>query len=290
MTGVLIKIQKNIFAITLAAAVLLGSSIAYLSSVGLKFFLQGEVAMASMPADGASRPRPAASRDRRRSLSEFESIPTGNFIRDKGTALAAGKEAGPQAEGEITLMGTLAGSASFARAAIHDSVSKKTREYRIGANVAGFKVVSIHTNSIRVEAGGNQYRIAVGEKSGQASATPAAGGATASAGGGQKIPISRQKFISLTKNPEALYKNKFAPVTRKGKIEGVKMLLVPSKDNFLYEMGARTGDIIRRINGQPLENPQKMFQLWQSAQTADKFSVEIERGGKIVPFEIVVQG
>lgn len=288
MTGILIKIQKNIYAITMGAALLLGCSLAYLMSVGLTFYLQDKVGLPTAQSHQARRPV-AAAMSKHRSLSEFETIPTGNFIRDKGTALGTGAEGATGGEGEITLMGTLAGAASFARAAIHDSISKDVKEYKIADTVAGFKIVAIHSNSIQVNAGGNVYRIAVGEKSGEASAAAGPAAETASAGGGQKIPISRQKFIALTKNPEALYKNKFAPVTRNGKIEGVKMLMVPSKDNFLYEMGARTGDIIRRINGQPLENPQKMFQLWQSAQTADKFSVEIERGGKIVPFDIIVQ-
>ncbi len=289
MTGVLIKIQKNIFAITLGTAVLLGCSVAYLLSVGLKFYFQG----GAVPSAIAERQRPRTEEPRtaHRTFAEFESIPTGNFIRDKGVAvLGAGEQGGPGGDGEITLQGTLAGAADFARAAIHDSVSKTVKEYRLFETVVGFKIVGIYSNSIRVDVRGNTYRIAVGEKSGEASNTEAAApGAPPAVAGAQKVPISRQKFIALTKNPDALYKNKFAPVTKNGKIEGVKMLLVPDKDNFLYERGARTGDIIRRINGEPLENPQKMFQLWQSAQTADRFSVELERGGKIIPYEILVQ-
>ncbi|HNN59331.1 MAG TPA: general secretion pathway protein GspC, partial [Leptospiraceae bacterium] len=82
--------------------------------------------------------------------------------------------------------------------------------------------------------------------------------------------------------------NKFAPVTRDGKVLGLKLLFVP-QGNFLYELGARSGDIIRRFNGEPLENQDRMIQMWQSLQSANRITIEVERGGKVIPFEILIQ-
>lgn len=85
-----------------------------------------------------------------------------------------------------------------------------------------------------------------------------------------------------------MYENKFTPITKDGKILGIKMVFIPQQ-NFLYELGARSGDIIRRINGQPMDNMNKLMELWQNIQTLNQITVELERGGKIIPFEIIIQ-
>ncbi|HNL02357.1 MAG TPA: general secretion pathway protein GspC, partial [Leptospiraceae bacterium] len=106
--------------------------------------------------------------------------------------------------------------------------------------------------------------------------------------GATKINITRDRLLASTKNPEMIYQNKFAPVTRDGKVLGLKLLFVP-QGNFLYELGARSGDIIRRFNGEPLENQDRMIQMWQSLQSANRITIEVERGGKVIPFEILIQ-
>jgi len=277
------QLQKNIFTITLFSSALLGTSLAYLASVILNYVLLQDNIAATVR--GERRAEPTTATQAFRSLTDFEGIVPGNFVR--GVVVASGPGAEEGAGGEITVLGTIGGDPSFARAAIQITGEQEIKEYRVGQTVAGYKLVAIRSSSILAERGGSQVNIPVGVKSGEVSATPQATAQPAAAGANTRI-VQRAKFLALANNPAALYQAKFAPVTKDNKIVGVKLLLVP-ENNFLYEMGARTGDILRRINGQPLENPEKLYQMWAGIKDATQFSVEIERAGQVLPFEIKIQ-
>ncbi len=280
MTEYLIKLQKNIFAITLGASVFLGFSLAYLFSVILQYFFHTASMTVSLP----EKPRVAPTSPFR-DLSEFEGICTGNFIRD--VCMQMGGPGGPeeQAGGDIVVQGILAGDLHFARAAIQVQGEEAINEYKTGQTVAGYKIVAIHAYSITVERAGNVIRLGLGEKSGEAqqqtSAPQAAEGTT-------RVTLSRDKINQLLADPKIVYENKFAPVTRDGKILGLKLLFVPP-NNFLFEIGARTGDILRRLNDQPLESTERMIQMYQSLKTANRLKVDLERSGKIITFELIIQ-
>ena len=100
--------------------------------------------------------------------------------------------------------------------------------------------------------------------------------------------MNRDRFLQLINKQEDLFKLKFAPAIEAGKIRGWRLLSVPS-DHFFYSMGVRSGDIIRRYNGQELINQDRMISMWQSLKTANQISVDIDRGGKIITFDITVQ-
>jgi len=280
MTEILVQLQKNIFAITFASAVFLGFSLAYLFSVGLQYFFNSSTVTVAAPENRRVAPSTPF-----RGLADFEPIVTGNLIRDSGlTTPGPAEEAG---QGEITVTGILAGAPSFARAAIQIAGQEATNEYRVNETVAGFKIIAIRSYSILVERGGNQFRIGIGEKSGEAISNQQQPAAAANADT-TKVTLSRDRINALLANPQAMYDNKFAPITRDGRILGFKLMYVPT-NNFLYEIGARSGDIIRRFNDQPLDNQDKMIQMYQSIRTANRIKVDIERGGKIVTFELIIQ-
>lgn len=288
MTEFLVKFQKNIFALTLVSAIFLGSSLAYLGSVGLQFFLHSRPVEATTQVSEA--PRPRQDRPTFKPVEEFEGVITGAFVRDSGATMAAGSPGneGEGAAGQITLLGVIAGSDQFARAAVQEEGKPEVREYRVGQTVAGFKIVGIGSSSIMVERGSNQLKIVIGQKSGEAKTQTAGDAKGPAAAGGTKVTLSRDKLNAALNNQTELYKAKFAPITIDKKIVGMRLLMVPN-DHFLYEMGARTGDIIRRFNGQPLDNTDKLMQIFGSLKTMSRVTVEVERSGKILPFEIIIQ-
>lgn len=286
-----LKLQKNIFAITVATAVVLGIALAYLGAVALRFFLSSNT-----PTVTLNRVAPVADTNRTsfRSVDEFLGIVTGDFIRDSGAGAPGedGAEAPTGVQGEIELMGVLfATPLRYARALIKQDNAKSAESYAIGNKVgeSGYKLIGIHPEAVTVEAGGSRLKIKVGEKSGEArTAAQTTAQDTATSGGGEKVTLSKDRFQQLIKNPEEIYKNKFSPVLVNGKIAGWKLIYVPN-DNFLHQLGARSGDILRRFNGQPLESQEKMIQMWQSLQSASSVTVDIERGGKIFTYKILIQ-
>ena len=150
------------------------------------------------------------------------------------------------------------------------------------------KIISIFAEGIVIQRGDAKLTIRVGESTGTAIEKQKAQNQPDSDPNATKVSIQRSKILELANNQEILYQNKFAPITKDGKILGLRLIMVP-QTNILYEMGARSGDILKRVNGQPLENQEKMFQIWQSVKTQDKFTVDLERGGKNIAYEILIQ-
>ncbi len=227
----------------------------------------------------------------KRSYEEFESVLSGNLFQINlglGTELS---EQSPVEVKEIELLGVLAGDPTFARALIKVKDENTIREYSIGEMAGGNKILKIYYNSILILRGNREIELLVGddtskgvEKTVKTEELPSKPSASSKE---QKISIKRSRVIQLTQNQAQLYENKFTPITKDGKILGIKMVYVPN-NNFLFELGARSGDIIRRINGQPLDNMNKLMELWQNIQTLNQVTVEVERGGKIIPFEIII--
>lgn len=287
MTDLFLKIQKHTFLLSVFSGIFLGFSLAYLVSILLISILEPDIATAAklMQQNTVVRTKP---RPQIIGIEVFQNMVAGNFLRDsvktRGSNLPVSDDPGG---GEIMLFGVISGSPSFATAAVQVIGESDVNEYRIGKTVAGYKILAIHYDGISIKRGSNRFKLKIGEKTSDRVTAAASTGAP-SVPGAQKINISRDRLVAISQNQEELYKNKFAPITKNGKVEGFKLLYVP-QNNFLYQLGARTGDIIRRFNGQPLESSEKMFEMWVSLKSADKVLIELERGGKILPFEIQIQ-
>ncbi|MCB1308622.1 MAG: hypothetical protein KDK30_10595 [Leptospiraceae bacterium] len=291
MPELLIRLQKNIFLITVMGAVLLGWSFAYLGYVVMRAIIPTPV-VRSAPTD------PRAGRNSQQTayvaVEPFLEVLTGAFFRGSGETVAQAESGVPGGGGEVELLGITWGHPSFANILVKEDNNEELEVYRWGATMnSGYKVVAIQRDSATLEIGGSRFQLKIGEKSGdvqQAAPSTNAGGDTAVASGEnvQVVTIKRDRLQQVMKDEAELYKNKFAPITRNGRILGLKLMYVPP-DNFLYQMGARTNDIIRQVNGQPIQNTGNMIRLWQSLNTLNKVVIDLERGGKIYTYQINIE-
>jgi general secretion pathway protein C len=295
MTDILLYIQKNIFRVSLGSAVFLGFAAAFFltSVIPLLWKADNSVLISARPAPGQNQQKSGRAYQTKET---FYTLMTGNLIRDGGikSKEAALIENPEEKLGEFTLIGVLAGDRSWARAAVQIDGEQSANEYKIGQPVVGYKILDIFANAIRVKRGSVKLLVKVGEKTSElrskmALAEPVpSSGTVPSSPDATKITLARDRLLALTRDQSELYKNKFTPFMKGDKIMGLQFIMVPEK-NFLYELGLRSGDILRRINGQPMENTQRMIEFYQSLQTADRISVDIERAGKIVPYEVIIQ-
>ncbi len=285
MTYILLKLTKHIFTVLLICTVVLSFSLAYLTSIFVDFFLSSPYKETFRETFTAKKTQPFILPEKK-PYENYEKLLSGNLLQ---IPIGSGVEENISVESkDIELLGVISGSPLIARALIRIKDEKTPNEYAIGEIVGGNKILNIFFNSILVLRGNKELEIFVGEDSSQSKEQTKIEEQISSSHNVQKVTIKRSKVIQLTQNQAQLYENKFTPITKEGKILGIKMIFIPN-NNFLYELGARSGDIIRRINGQPLDNINKMMELWQSIQTLNKVSVEIERSGRIIPFEILIQ-
>lgn len=290
MTSIILTLNRNIFLIFLISIILLSFSLAYLTSVSLNYFFMTKLGN-TIKITSTQKRNITLTLPEKRPYEEYESVLMGNLFQ---LSLGTGKDSEenvPVEVKDIEVLGVIAGSPKFARALIKVKDENIIQEYAIGDVVGGNKIVKIFFNSIVVQRGNRELEIAVGESTAQAkekTTQQSQASETTDSKNVKKVTLKRSRVIQLTQNQAQLYENKFTPITKDGKILGIKMVFIPQQ-NFLYELGARSGDIIRRINGQPMDNMNKLMELWQNIQTLNQITVELERGGKIIPFEILIQ-
>lgn len=76
---------------------------------------------------------------------------------------------------------------------------------------------------------------------------------------------------------------RIVPNYKNGKYEGFK--LVGVRPNSLYRaLGIRSGDVIKRINGQDINSPNKAIELFEQFRTTSSVDLMIERRGQMKTF------
>ncbi|MEM7646253.1 MAG: type II secretion system protein GspC, partial [Pseudomonadota bacterium] len=63
-----------------------------------------------------------------------------------------------------------------------------------------------------------------------------------------------------------------------GEVSGFKLVAI--KSGSIYEkLGLKRGDVIKGVNGEPVDSPQKAMELYQALKSSDQIQLDIGRGG-----------
>ncbi|MDH4199910.1 MAG: hypothetical protein OEV66_05970 [Spirochaetia bacterium] len=186
----------------------------------------------------------------------------------------------------FSLIGTLEGDPKFASAIIKvNGEPGDPQEYSIGQKIGSAILIAIGYEKIWVKEGGIKYKIEVGESSQDVQSK-----SNTSSVGDQKVVISRQDINDkILGNPAAIYGGgaSFGPNLENGKITGFRLHRIP-EGHIFYTLGARSGDIIKSVNGFPMSDTGQMMELWNNIKTMPRVNVELVRDGKPmkIDFEI----
>lgn len=189
---------------------------------------------------------------------------------------------------DLQLLGTISGPASIARILIKKKQEKDAQIFKLWDDVYGYKLIRIDNAKIFLK---KDKAIEIldmypKEEKAQLAASPSA---IQSANSKTSQSISRSEIQQKVLNniDNALEGLRAGPNKVNGNIDGYKLFRV-SPNNILYKLGARSGDIAKRINGHPIDSTEKLLGLWQSVQSESKITVDLERGGKLQTFEFNV--
>ena len=187
-----------------------------------------------------------------------------------------------------TVLGTIAGHPSFASAVLKPigntgGIKMTTREYGTGQTIGADRLIYIGREYILVKRGEQKIKINVGQNAFEATQS------AINRSSGIEKTISRQDANRILKgNPAAIYKGaSFGPVLEGGNITGYKIHRV-KPSHFFYKLGARPGDIVRKVNGFELKDTERMFELWKSMKTATNVDLDLERGGKVLKYKFKI--
>ncbi|TFH41301.1 MAG: hypothetical protein E4G96_05795 [Chrysiogenales bacterium] len=229
----------------------------------------------------------------RKSFEDYNSIIESGFFKIAGPEDSMAE--GPGSAGsisELTLLGTITGPTSIARAMIIKTGEKNPGIFalfkvnsEISNDVYGNRLVWIADSKVYLDVGGQRVTLDLYAKQAIAPANPNTGGQSTVPGNfSQTLSRAeiRQKVFNNMDN--ALRGLQAGPYRINGQIVGYRLINVRPY-NVLYKLGARSGDVIRRINGQQLDSTQKLMATWEAVKNDPKITIDIERGGKPVRYD-----
>ncbi|WP_061248574.1 general secretion pathway protein GspC [Leptospira alstonii] len=300
MNAIFLELRKNTFYTLIPVILFFSYSLSYLLRAVILAFLNPNVQAANSNINPVRKMGPETAN---RSLSSYEEMVQGNLIRGivpregeiptEGEMSAAPPDTGEGEEMKVT--GTLSGHWSFARVTIVEKGKPEAQEFATGETVGGYKIRSIALNYVVLERGGISLKVEIGQTPGEARAKlnldagAKAEGGQPPAGDTIRKVLSRQDVNRKLKDQAAIFKNaRFGPALINGKITGYKIYSV-TPEHIFYALGARNGDIIKRVNGMPLTETEKMLEIWGAVKTADKITVDVERGSQILTYEFIIR-
>ena len=219
-------------------------------------------------------------------LKHFDAIVDRNIFGAAETA-AAGVVETPQIQKEdiealerttlkIVLLGTVTGPEESARAVIEDSARKVQGLYRVGDAVQNAVIQKIVRGKVVLRVGEKDQVLSMD--------TPEAdtGGhaSVRSSQNGDTVTLAKSEIHESLQNiNQLLTEARIRPYLKDGKPDGFILSYIKA-DSFFTQLGLERGDIVKSINGKPINTPEDAFSFYKAVESGDPLSMEILRGGQ----------
>ncbi len=178
----------------------------------------------------------------------------------------------------LELKGTVVGGERFTFAVIENKKTRKQKLLRIGDNIDNWVVKKIGKRDVLLEKGGETITLRIKESVSFTSSSP------------EVRMLEKERVEEMKKRvSQILSQVRISPFFRGGKMEGFRVnYIIPG--SVVEEMGIKRGDIIKSINGEILNTPGKVFEVYRRFQNADRIVMEIDRGGVLKTLVFQVEG
>jgi len=218
-------------------------------------------------------------------LRDFDVIVNRNIFGSAETTSGDGKTPKIQKEDiealqptslKIALLGTVTGPEENARAVIEDSGRKTQGLYRVGDPIQNAVVQKIVRGKVVLGVGDKLEVLSMD--------TPKSGpGKPASAESTPRrdtVTLARSDIHESLQNiNELLTQARIRPYLKDGKPDGFILSYI-KPDSFFTQLGLQLGDIVKSINGKPINTPEDAFSFYKAVESGDPLSMEILRGGQ----------
>ncbi|MDZ7698602.1 MAG: type II secretion system protein GspC [Deltaproteobacteria bacterium] len=179
---------------------------------------------------------------------------------------------------DIELLGTVSDLNGDGWAVIEDNKGKKQGLYRVGDPVKNAKIIAIFRGKVVLREDGKDQILEMEEME------PPEGGGTPSSTDsgthGDVITVGRSDITtSLGNINKLLTQVRIRPHVRNGKPDGFILSYI-SSDSIFSKLGLQRGDVIKRLNGQPIKTPEDAFSFYKALESGSTLSLDILRKGK----------
>ena len=189
----------------------------------------------------------------------------------------------------LTLLGTITGPASISRALIKKDDEKNPKTFalykvnnEIDNNVYGYKLVAIDINKVWLENNGQRSVLELFAKPKPPVQNNPQGQPSRVTMNMSRAEIKQKAMNNIDDAMKGLVAG---PYRRNGKLDGY-ILRTVSRENILYQLGLRSGDIVKRVNGKEVDGMEKLLSMWQTMLNEPKVTADVERGGRMMAFDL----
>lgn len=203
----------------------------------------------------------------------------------------------------MTLVGTIASGAYGAAFVLPKKAGLGVRYLALGADLGdllgdkwrGIRLVEVQRMQARFEGSGRTYVLEEGtaagddEGPGPAAAAPVsppapspvpADPSSQDGDGKTEVTLARADVESRLRNLAFLLTQlTVQPYFDEGKPAGIRLSRI-RPGSFVSKIGARNGDVLKKVNGKEVEGPRDAFHLYKSLKGQDTTRVEVLRGGR----------
>ncbi|APG27910.1 hypothetical protein A7E78_08720 [Syntrophotalea acetylenivorans] len=285
----LASVHKYFWVCYLVLPLLFGAAIGHLTAVSTDIWLakplSGAWEKSAAPAPKATNlPLSAYELILQRNIFDSRGPATGSL---QGAALADSAEATAR-RANLTLLGTMvAGAQSSALL----SVEQETTLLHLDEELpGGGRIKQIDRKRVLISwPDGSEQELLVSDEAPTVSAKPkVSNGQGVRAAGENRWLISRNEIEKARADMNQLLKSaRLEPKIVGGVTQGFLVRMVRS-NSLVAKLGIKRGDLIKEVNGVPLDSPEKALQVFQQLREAKKVSVNLLRRGEPLTYSYEV--
>lgn len=205
------------------------------------------------------------------------------------------KPAAAKVPSNLKLRGTMAGTGGGGLAMI--DLNGQTQVVSVGQEIAGLVLTQVNTHDVYLEGNGESQILQMDSKNQPVTITPppttaatfdtsqpvvpANDPAVDSADPGAGAILTQRELRNILNNPQAFAGQgfKLKPVLREDKIVGM-LATIPNASHPMARLGIQSGDIIKSLNGTPLEGPESLSSVYRILRNTPNLNFEVERAGQ----------
>jgi len=188
---------------------------------------------------------------------------------------------------KLRLIGTVVGGAQSSFAIIEDLTSREQQLYRLDDLVAqGARLVRIERNEVVLQRGSIKETLSV-----YLEEPPIQGGEATSV-----RSVARNKWVldkrelsgALENISQLLTQARLIPNFTAGRPDGFKIVNI-SPRSFYEKIGLQNGDVLQRVNGVDVKDPQSFLIVFQQLKEENNFSLDLLRNNSKETFQYEIQ-
>lgn len=255
-----------------------------------------------VPRRGESFPMKGASLAALKGSSDYEAIVEGNIFNSKMRGKRPEPEKFQEAQPEVSapkvplnmiLVGTAVGQGGASYAIIEDTKTKEQLLYRVGDLVLDdAKIARISRNKVEILRGNEKEVLEVSltpeEIKPGAPATPVSTPIFPKGSAASSVrQVSRNRWVldkrevesAVDNLPQLLTKARIIPNFSDGKPDGFRIFAI-TEDSLYSKIGLQNGDILHRVNGVEVRDPQNFLKVFEQLKDETSITVDLVRNNQ----------